>query len=171
MKLFILMLGVFFVVGCSNSYNYKFLKEPPSKLRKEVGVFLIIPKDGWYGNKTYNNSGKMTSQALKNEFLNYTSSVHISSECKEINECLKIIPEKKYNYLVLPEIMHWEDRATEWSGKPDKIKIHILIYNIYSKEEICSAMVESKSGLGTFGGDHPQDLLPKSFKLFMNSLY
>ena len=44
MKLFILMLGVFFVVGCSNSYNYKFLKEPPSKLRKEVGVFLIKPK-------------------------------------------------------------------------------------------------------------------------------
>ena len=56
MKLFFLMLGVFFVVGCSNSYNYKFLKEPPSKLRKEVGVFLIIPKDGWYGNKIYNNS-------------------------------------------------------------------------------------------------------------------
>ena len=87
MKVFILMLGFFFVIGCTkNSYNYKFLKEPPSKLRKDVGVFLIKPKDGWYGNKTYNNSGKMTSQALKNEFLNYTSSVHISSECKEITE-------------------------------------------------------------------------------------
>ena len=36
----------------------------------------------------------MTSRALKNEFLNYTSSVHISSECKEIDECLKIIPKK-----------------------------------------------------------------------------
>lgn len=27
-----------------------------------------------------------------------------------------------FAYLVLPTLLHWEDRATEWSGKRDQIR-------------------------------------------------
>jgi hypothetical protein len=29
---------------------------------------------------------------------------------------------RNLSFLIFPTILHWEDRATEWSGKPDKVE-------------------------------------------------
>ncbi len=34
-----------------------------------------------------------------------------------------------------------------------------------------SAIIKGKSGLATFGGDHPQDLLPKPVGEYIDALY
>jgi hypothetical protein len=68
-------------------------------------------------------------------------------------------------------ILHWEDRATEWSGIPDKVEIRIDVIESARGDTIDSAIVKRKSGLATFGGDHPQDLLPKPVEDYVASLY
>ena len=55
-------------------------------------------------------------------------------------------------YLLKPQILHWEDRATEWSGKPDRVKVSLPLYK--SGRLIGSALVSAKSSWWTYGGDH-----------------
>ena len=52
---------------------------------------------------------------------------------------------EKYAYYAVPDILHWEDRATEWSGIPDKIELKISIYDVTLGSEIASAVVSGKS--------------------------
>ena len=77
----------------------------------------------------------------------------------------------QYRYYVAPEILHWEDRATEWSGRPDRIEVQISIYDVNMQTEIASSVITGKSAWATFGGDHPQDLLPEPTNAYVASLY
>lgn len=76
-----------------------------------------------------------------------------------------------FEYYVIPEILHWEDRATEWSGIPDKIQVKISIYEGKTWKEVASTIISGKSKWATFGGDHPQDLLPEPLNKYVESLY
>ncbi|MGE0284337.1 MAG: DUF4823 domain-containing protein, partial [Rhizobiaceae bacterium] len=80
---------------------------------------------------------------------------------------------KGATYIFQPLILNWEDRATEWSGIPDRITIKMVVYDVSSGKEIASSVARASSKWATFGGDHPQDLLPKVMdeftKLFFQS--
>ena len=56
--------------------------------------------------------------------------------------CLKAGPS---GYLIEPKILHWEDRATEWSGKADRVKVSLQLYR--SGSLIGSALVKAKASL------------------------
>jgi hypothetical protein len=71
----------------------------------------------------------------------------------------------------VPEILSWEDRATEWSGIPDSIEIKLSLYDGASGQELSSVVITGKSKWATLGGDHPQDLLAAPFRKFVESLY
>jgi hypothetical protein len=112
----------------------------------------------------------MTANAVKAAFSRFSNNIHVTEECLGL-ECLKKIPIGKYAYYVEPDILHWEDRATEWSGIPDRIEIKISVYDAISGAELASSIVSGKSKWGTFGGDHPQDLLPEPVNKYVESLY
>ena len=117
------------------------------------GVFISTPKNGWYGKTEYKNSGKMTASAMKAAFSKFSNNVYISEDCMG-KECLSIISTEEYAYYVETEILHWEDRATKWSGMPDRIEIRISIYDSRLKAEIASVVIDGKSKWTTLGGDH-----------------
>ena len=94
----------------------------------------------------------------------------MSSDCSDL-PCLQAEGKDKYTYYVVPEILHWEDRATEWSGLPDRIEVKIIVSDARRNGEIGSAIISGKSKWATFGGDHPQDLLPEPIKIYVESLY
>ena len=71
----------------------------------------------------------------------------------------------------MPEILHWEDRNTEWSGIKDKIEIKLVVYDAATGNELASTIIAGKIKWATFGGDHPQDLLPEPLKRYVESLY
>jgi len=167
--LFIVSISIF-LSSCAASYNQQILKDATSKLERDKGVFISTPRNGWYGKIEYKNSGKMTANAVKAAFSRFSNSVYISEECVGL-ECLKTAVTTKYAYYVVPEILHWEDRATEWSGIPDRIDVKISVYDIASGSEISSTVITGTSKWATFGGDHPQDLLPEPVNYYVQSLY
>ena len=71
-------------------------------------------------------------------------------------------------YVLKAQILHWEDRATEWSAKPDRVKISLPLYK--SGQLIGSALVSAKSSYWTFGADHPEDLMDAPFEAYAASL-
>ena len=62
-------------------------------------------------------------------------------------------------------------RATEWSGIPDKIEVKIIVYDGGTGKEVGSTLISGRSKWATFGGDHPQDLLPEPLNSYVESLY
>lgn len=92
-------------------------------------------------------------------------------EYQSYKESLNYAQTNNFDYLIFPPILEWEDRATEWSGIPDKASIKISIIKVSTSKTIDSAIIKGKSGVATFGGDHPQDLLVKPVDDYVNSLF
>jgi hypothetical protein len=161
------MLSLF---GCASAYKCNEFHGIEAGLNPYLGVLISVPENGWYGNTEYKKSGVMTANSIRAAFLKNAAMVDISEACKG-DSCLNEIDSKSYGYYVKPTILHWEERATEWSGKPDRIEIQIVVYDSTTKNEIANTSFTGKSKWATFGGDHPQDLLPEPTNNFVSSLY
>ena len=166
----IMILGVLFLTGCSAKYNSTEVTKSTELLLKNKPVIISNPVDGTYETKVYTGSGGSTAQAVKSAFSRYTDDVVIYSGCADHSCLLKNKPLNE-GYYVVPQILHWEDRATEWSGIPDKIEVKITVYNVLTDKVIASTILNGKSNWATFGGDHPQDLLPEPINNYVASLY
>jgi len=64
-------------------------------------------------------------------------------------------------------ILHWEERAT----KSDRVEVKIVVMAVESGTIIDSVVIKGKSKGFTFGGDHPQDLLPEPIDMYVASLF
>ncbi|WP_368163662.1 DUF4823 domain-containing protein [Aeromonas sp. R6-2] len=158
------------VAGCSSTYHHTALQTPAKRLDANLGVLISIPDDGFYETQTYANSGMMTANAVRAAFAKKARNVDITNSCKS-NQCLESIDTTRYGYFVKPTILHWEERATEWSGKPDRIEIQLVIYDAITKKELANSSYTGRSKWATFGGDHPQDLLPDPTNAYVSGLY
>jgi hypothetical protein len=169
MRVAFLVIIVAMISGCASTKQTN-LAEPTSKLLKGKRVVISTPANGSYGSNEYSTSGKMTAFAVRAAFARFTNTITVSTDCKEL-ECLKRNNSSTFDYYVIPEILQWEDRATEWSGIPDRIEVKLSIYEVESWKELASTIISGKSKLMTLGGDHPQDILPKPLNKYVESLY
>ncbi|MFM4733611.1 DUF4823 domain-containing protein [Aeromonas salmonicida] len=161
-----------FLGACADTHQLIKSNEPVAvRLTPTDVVFIAIPEDGVYGSNTYRGSGQNTAQIIYSAFAKHTRSAKVGRSAQSFDEALAVTRTGGQKYLVFPTILHWEDRATEWSSIPDKVEVKIEVVDVASGDSIVSAVVKGKSGLATFGGDHPQDLLPKPIQEFVSSLY
>jgi Domain of unknown function (DUF4823) len=158
------------VSGCSSTFKQNVLQEPSTKLVRGKSVAIATPINGWYGKTEYSDSGRMTAFATRAAFARFTNTSVVSVGCKDL-ACLRNHTSGPFDYYVVPEILHWEDRATEWSGLPDKIEVKIIVYDGGTGKEVASTLISGQSKWATFGGDHPQDLLPEPLNSYVESLY
>lgn len=141
------------------------------RLSVDDSILIAVPEDGVYGTSNYRGSGQNAAQIIYSAFAERTSRARVSRAIQSFDEALATCRQSGQKYLVYPTILHWEDRATEWSGIPDKVEVKIEIVDSASGQAVTSAIVKGKSGLATFGGDHPQDLLSEPVAQFVSSLY
>ena len=156
------------LAGCVSTYKQETVASPQSKLSVGGSVLIATPHDSAYGDESYPGSGAATASAVQAAFAHYTSTTETSGSCADI-DCLRSA-QKAYDVYVVPQILHWEDRATEWSGKKDKIEIKITVFSA-DGTVLASNIISGKSKWATFGGDHPQDLLPEPLGKYVQSLY
>ncbi len=172
MQKILLLLLCLWLSGCTSVQQIRpeDIVSPP-KLNPEGSVYITIPADGQYGAKTYSGSGQTTAQILLSAFSKHLNRVEISVGIEQFEVGIERAKSKGFTYLVYPTILHWEDRATEWSGISDKVEIKIIIVDADSSNTIDSIIIKGKSKWFTFGGDHPQDLLPESINDYVSSLF
>ncbi len=161
-----LLLTAILATGCSSKYKQTELEGNDSiKLDPKASVYIGSPqKTNYKGSDTY------TTLAIKQALSKHNIKNYIS-KCDNFDVCLDEAINKPYVYLIMPDILQWEDRATEWSGKPDRIEIKLSVYNINNRESLRAVILKASSKWATFGGDHPQDLLPEPVGKFVDSLY
>lgn len=166
------VLPLLILFGCADSHQLvRQGSDANPKLTPTDSIYVAMPRDGVYGNDTYQGSGATTVQVLVAAFAKHARSVEAASSYQTYEQALSTARAKGFKYLVFPTILHWEDRATEWSGIPDKVEVKVQVVEAASDAVIDSGIVKGKSGWATLGGDHPQDLLPKPIQEFVSALY
>ena len=159
----------FALCGCVSTYTATPVAVARAKLVPGAKIAIATPRNGAYGAKVYADSGNSTANAVRSAFARYAGEITVMGDCQS-EACLRERAPSA-TYFAVPEILHWEDRATEWSGKKDKLEIKLSIFSADPGNVIASTVLSGKSKWATFGGDHPQDLLAEPLNEYVASLY
>ena len=166
------LLGVLiFLVGCSSNYVVQPIETPNKSLGGTSEVYVMVPKDGQYGTTVYFGSGQMTAQAIHAALTSKVKKVYVANAVEDLEDALQNAKEMQFTYVFQPIILHWEDRATEWSGRPDQITLKYTVFDVATTEPVASTTISGTSKWATFGGDHPQDLVPVPTQTFVNQVF
>jgi hypothetical protein len=155
--------------ACTSTYTKLTVAETQAKLETSKSVAIATPANGSYEAKEYVASGQQTAAAVRSAFAKHVVEVTTVPGCAVLS-CLTD-RQLSFGYFVVPEILHWEDRATEWSGIKDKLEVKLTVHDAKSGRVLASTVISGKSKWMTFGGDHPQDLLAEPIDAYVNSLY
>ncbi|WP_052065341.1 DUF4823 domain-containing protein [Thalassospira australica] len=133
--------------------------------------YILQPADGIFGDINYAGSGRMLANELHKQLIPYSSKVVKASTIETRENAFNKAQNLQLNVLIDAQIMHWEDRATEWSGRPDRITILYQAFDVQQKDMLATSTLSASSKWATFGGDHPVDLLPVPTSQFVKSLF
>ncbi|MFZ4967345.1 DUF4823 domain-containing protein [Pseudomonas sp. Mn2068] len=159
------------LAGCADSHQWQSQQQASAPLNPKNRFYISTPADGQYGAQRYEGSGRNTVQIIYNALVQKTRAARIGRLVENHDDALTDARAAGQDVLIFPTILHWEDRATEWSMIPDKVEVKIDVIEVSSGDVLSSGIVKGKSGLATFGGDHPQDLLPEPITNFVHSIF
>lgn len=138
------------------------------KMARNKEILITTAENGYYKNKENKTSGKKTTRALETKIRPYTSRVNVTpiTSFSKIDSDVLL----KYDYVVCPELYHWEDRATCLSFMPDKIILGLTVYdntgNVLNHIEIKG---ESTKATGVF--NDPIDLIDEALDIYIRQLF
>ncbi len=143
----------------------------PGQIPKNAGILVMVPQDGSFGETVYSGSGMTTARATIDALSPHTIAVQLAPKNVSMEEALSFARESDIGYVLQTEILNWEDRATEWSGRPDRITLQMSVYESAQGELIATETAKASSKWATFGGDHPQDLVHIPLEAFFAKLF
>lgn len=168
--LWILFVGVL-LSGCASEYKTDSFSAPSSTLDRSAIAYVAVPDNGRYGDITYQGSAKQTTLAIFGAISTRASRAVMADTHLTHDADLAAAKRLGASYLFEAVIINWEDRATEWSGRPDRITLKLTVYAVATGQELASAVLNSHSSWWTLGGNHPQDLLPETLQPFVDRVY
>jgi hypothetical protein len=159
------------LTGCANKYRVDLIEKPISNISATSHFYIMLPEDGRFEQIVYVGSGQLASSAVRNVLQRNGVKSTQASSIQTLIQATAEAASVGSDYVFQPIILHWEDRATEWSGRPDRITMKYIIVDLRSSEKIASMVVSASSKWATLGGDHPQDLLSKTVQDFINNVF
>lgn len=159
--------------GCADTHNL--VRSNPmgvtAKLTLKDSFYIAVSKDVVYGEDKNEGSGLTLSQILQSSVGKRARRVEIGNEHKSFDDALLYARSKSFKYLIYPTILHWEDHATEWNGVADKVEVKVEVVESATDNIVDTVIISGRSGIATFGGDKPQDLLLIPVEEFISSLF
>jgi hypothetical protein len=150
--------------------NYQVIRHDSKPLAATEAYYIATPVNGRYDTINYANSGTMTRDLL---FAGLTErgirAAHGTASQKD--DALAEARQQGFNRLIYPTILHWEDRATEWSGLRDRAKIDIEIIDTATNRQLDHTVLDLVGTWWTMGGLHPQDLVEEAMEDYFGKLF
>ena len=160
------------LAGCADTHSLvRQTQGDVPKLTARDSFYIAVSKDGIYGDEKYEGSGLSLSQIILSPLAKRARKIEVGRSHQPYDDAVLFAKDKKFKYLIYPTILHWENHATEWNGIPDKVEVKIEIIETSTDKLIEAAIISGRSGLATFGGDQPQDLLPLPVEEFISNLF
>lgn len=169
--LFVLVLTTI-LSACTSTYSEKNLSsESPPILRTTSRVYIAVPFDASFKEEVSQGSGKSTAQAFFAAFSRHIRSTYISPVPESLTEALDSARQRNAEYLLYPNIVRWEDRATEWSGRRDRLELKVDFIDLSTSRVVFSREITATGKWMTDGGDTPNDLLTQPAQQYVNALF
>lgn len=150
------------VTGCVHKYAVPQAAESKQLLPANASVYVATPLDGRDDRpRTYKASGEWTASALADALRDRGATVVLGGPQAGPSEAIDEARAAEADFLAYSRIDHWSDRLTEWSGIPDRITLRVSLYDVRTRAVLDQREIKASSRWGTFGGDHPQELLPE----------
>ncbi len=169
-KLFSLLL-LLLLFGCSDTHKLIRYEGAGLTVSRDASAYIVLPGDGQYGSINYQGSGLAVAQEVERAFSPYLREAKIATRRDSMETALINAKAQGFDYVIHPEIVHWEDRNTGWSGRPDVASVKLSIVDVASGMLIDSAEIGGTSKVMSWSLEHPEDLLPKPLSDYAASLF
>jgi hypothetical protein len=114
-------------------------------LKADQAVLVSVPDDGNYNHKSYPGSGQDIAKRTAAAFSRYASRVEIAaSGLQKPEELLAAARSANAGYLIIPTIVHWEPRSTEWTLIPRQVDIDLAVIKVETGRELRSTVLEGR---------------------------
>lgn len=151
--------------------KYDVIRHESKQLSTTDSFYVSKPENGTYGTIHYNESGRMTRDAFFNQLSKLGVKAVRDMETRDKASSLIAAKEQQCSALIYPTILHWEDRATEWSGLRDRAQIQVEIINTETGETVDNTTLDLVGTWWTFGGLHPQDMVVETVEDYFQQLF
>ena len=152
------------LVGCASRAIVNAPVVPGSVISSPGDRIRVMESaDGVFGATTYTGSGHRLAgrvlEALQSQYVD----VQVIPMTRE-QDALEAARAAQAKYLVVPTILHWEDRNTAWSMDPDRLRVQLALRDVASDHAVNSLTFEAKSRKFFIGGNPTPDvMLDRSF--------
>lgn len=158
--------------GCArHSMQPTSSESPAAKLPRAAKLYISLSQDGRYGSTAYIGSGGSVSRMLKDALQPYASSIATAGVVEQQEVALQSARAAGARYLIMPNIRHWEDRNTPWSGLLDHVKVELSVYDAQSGALIDNMVIAANNQWATFRNNPPDVLLPEPFAEYARALF
>jgi len=159
------------VAACGGVTPTQVVQVPSEKMKRLSSAYVSQPENGRYQTKYYAESGRQVAAEVLAAFAGHLGKIQQAQGVESQDAALSKARKLDVDYLIYPEILHWEDRATEWSGRPDRLSLRVTVFKTSDGTQLSSGVVGGNSSWFTLGGDHPQDMLPNVLKPYVTGLF
>ncbi len=133
-------------------------------------VLIAKPLKGQLARKNYLKASPKVLDVLAQTLSAHMKKVKVLSKQQSRSKNLRAARRQGAGILIIPDILHWEDRNTLWSGRPDKVKLKLTIVNVRTGKTLKTKVFE-QSGEWSFkklSSDTPDSLLVEPLKVYFN---
>ena len=95
----------------------------------------------------------------------------LSDDLDALKEALEIARNGYMQYVLYPTIVKWEDRATEFTGRRDRVTVKADLIDLTTSKIVFSREIEVVGKWMTDGGESPKDLLDQPAEQYANALF
>jgi hypothetical protein len=165
------LLCILLLTSCVHKYAVPAPIDSQIRLSVAAAIYVVTPQDGSdHRPRTYEGSGGWTSDAVARALRARGMTVIPGGTEAELSKVVASAGAAGADFIVIPQIEHWSDRATEWSGIPDRITLLVTVYDVATGAVLNRQEIKASSRWATFGGDHPQELLPELTRRWAETL-
>lgn len=130
-------------------------------------ICVLVPPDASFEGESYSGSGSEVAEKIRNALKNIGRPSRLVSQVQA--NALTICGEKEATLVLQPTILHYEDRVTGWSGKPDRVELKLSLYKFDQPDQKRSIFYEAKSStmhsaFFEWGNARPSALLTEDFE-------
>jgi len=134
------------LVGCvSANTSVNRLSTARVDIDNNALAMVVQPADGGSLGKTYNGSGAKVAFEFARAMKTLVADVRISLNSSDNQSLFEDSRKRNIRYLLIPQIMHWEDRATQWSGIPDRLEIQVELIDLSTGDTLDTSSISSNS--------------------------
>jgi hypothetical protein len=171
MRFLVLVVVLLGLAACEDTFAVKRPNQISQYMLKSATGYVSVPPDGRYGHTVYHGSGRTVADAVAAAFGKHLAKVEEADMPRTVDAALEKAKEADARYLIAPAILHWEDRATEFSGLSDRLVLEISVIEVATGDLIEQAVLSGTNGIPNIGSEKPEQLVATPVNRYVDSLF